>query len=56
MRIAGREINDSCQYCEELLQCELFRKGHGIGGKRESITEMLRCQIEREERRKGKND
>lgn len=56
LRIAGRDINDECQNCGEVLQCELFRQGHGIGRKRENITEMLRCQIEHVEERRLKND
>lgn len=54
LRIAGRDISDECEYCGEILQCELFRQGHGIGRKRENITEMLRCQIERYEERRTK--
>lgn len=56
MRIAGKEINDECVYCGEILQCVLFLQGHGIGCNRENVTEMLRCQIEHTEERRLKND
>lgn len=52
MLVAGKEIMDACTECEEMLQCELFLQGHGIRRKRENVTEMLRCQIERFEAKK----
>lgn len=55
MVIANKEIKDECQYCGEILQCELFRKGHGIRCERERIAELVKCQIEhREQREKNK--
>lgn len=51
MRIAGKEINDECQYCGEVLQCELLRQGHGIKCKRENISAMIKCQMEHEKDR-----
>ena len=30
MRIAGKEINDECVHCGEILECKLFKQGHGI--------------------------
>lgn len=54
MRIAGKEINDSCLECGEMLQCDLFKQGHGIRCERENVTKMLRCQIKREEERRKK--
>ena len=55
MKVAGKEINDECQYCGEILQCELFRQGHGIKQERCNITEMLKCQFRhKEERINGK--
>lgn len=51
MKIANREINDECQYCGEILQCELFRQGHGINQNRENVTEMVRCQLEHREKK-----
>lgn len=53
MKIAGKEIKDECQYCGEILQCELFRQGHGIRQARTNIVEMVRCQIRHEEKRCG---
>lgn len=55
MRVAGKEINDECQYCGEMLQCELFRRGHGIKCERDNITEMIKCQMAHREKRKNKN-
>lgn len=56
MKIAGKEIKDECQYCGEILQCELFRQGHGIRQGRSRISEMVRCQIKHNNirRRDGK--
>lgn len=51
MKISGKEIKDECQYCGEILQCELFRQGHGIRQARTNIAEMVRCQIKHEEMR-----
>lgn len=45
MVIANKEIKDECKYCDEILQCELFRKGHGIKCEREKVAEMVKCQI-----------
>ena len=55
MKIAGKEINDECQYCGDVFQCKLFLQGHGINQERSNITEMLKCQFEhRENRTKNK--
>lgn len=51
MKVGNKEINDECQYCGEILQCELLRKGHGIKCERENVTEMLKCQMEHRESR-----
>ncbi len=51
MKISGKEIKDECQYCGEILQCELFRQGHGIGQKRNNIVDMLNCQFDHRENR-----
>lgn len=51
MRIAGKEINDECQYCEEVLQCELFRQGHGIKESRKNIAKMFKCQMDHMDKR-----
>lgn len=53
MKVAGKEIKDECQYCGEILQCMLFRQGHGIQQKRTNIAEMVRCQIKHMEMRCG---
>jgi hypothetical protein len=46
MKIFGKEINDECKNCGKILECELFRQGHGIGCERTNISEMVRCQLE----------
>ena len=51
MKYQGKEINDECSRCENILNCELFRKGHGIGTEREHVADMLKCQFEHKERR-----
>lgn len=51
MRIGEKEINDECQYCGEVLQCELFRQGHGIKCKRDNVVAMIKCQMEHKEAR-----
>lgn len=51
MKILGKEIKDECQNCGEILQCGLFRQGHGIKQERCNITEMLKCQFRHEEER-----
>ncbi len=50
MKYQGREINDECSRCGNILDCELFRKGHGIGTEREHVADMLRCQFKHKER------
>lgn len=49
MRIAGKEIEDECTKCGDILECELFRQGHGIHQERNNVTEMIRCQMEHRE-------
>ena len=51
MKIAGREIYDECTHCGEILQCELFRQGHGIHQIRTNVIEMIRCQMNHKEKR-----
>lgn len=53
MRIVGKEIKDECQYCGEILQCALFRQGHGVKQERRNVAEMLRCQFEHKEKREN---
>ncbi len=46
MKIYGREMTEECSYCEILLQCDLMKKGHGIGiSERENVGEMIDCQM-----------
>lgn len=52
MRVAGKEINDECTKCSEMLQCELFLQGHGIRRVRERVAEMFKCQMRHSEMRK----
>lgn len=55
MKISGKEIKDECQHCGDILQCELFKQGHGIRQQRSNIAEMLKCQFaHKEERINGK--
>lgn len=54
MKIMGKEINDECSKCGNILECELFRQGHGIKQERENVAKMIECQMEhREERSKS---
>lgn len=50
MRIYGKEIKDECSQCGKILECELFRQGHGIGCERTNISEMIKCQLEHYQR------
>lgn len=53
MKIMGKEINDECSKCGNILECELFRQGHGIKQERENVAKMIECQMQhREEREK----
>ena len=54
MEICGKEINDECSKCGNILECELFRQGHGIKQERENVSKMIECQMKhREEREKN---
>lgn len=55
MKYQGREINDECSRCGNILDCELFRKGHGIGTEREHVADMIKCQFEHKERHDKSN-
>ena len=48
MKIGHKDIDDECTKCGQMLECKLFRQGHGIGVERENVTEMLRCQFRHE--------
>jgi hypothetical protein len=53
MKIMGKEINDECSKCGNILECELFRQGHGIKQERENVAKMIECQMKhREDREK----
>ena len=52
MKIGSKEINDECKDCSEVLQCELFRQGHGIGQQRENVAAMIVCQLEHQGKQK----
>lgn len=45
MEICGKEINDECSKCGNILECELFRQGHGIKQERENVAKMIECQM-----------
>lgn len=51
MRIAGKEIKDECVHCGEILECELFKQGHGIRQERMNVVQMISCQMKHRERR-----
>lgn len=51
MRVMGKEIKDECSHCGDILECELFKQGHGIHCERENITMMIECQMKHRKRR-----
>ena len=51
MRIAGKEINDECVHCGEILECEHFNQGHGIRQERMNVVQMIKCQMKHREKR-----
>ena len=51
MDICGKEIKDECSKCGNILECELFRQGHGIKQERENVAKMIECQMKHRERR-----
>ena len=52
MKVFGKEIDDECSKCGNILECELFRQGHGIKQERENVAKMIECQMKH--RRKEK--
>lgn len=54
MKLGGKEINDECKNCGDVLVCELTRQGHGIGQARTNITQMVECQISHRDKRNNK--
>ena len=55
MKVFGKEINDECSKCGNILECELFRQGHGLRQERENVAKMIECQMKHREG-KEKND
>lgn len=55
MRIFGKEITDECSKCGNVLECELFRQGHGIKQERINIRGMVECQMEHKDKWKKTN-
>lgn len=53
MLIFGKQITDECSRCGQVLECELFRQGHGIKCDRQNISKMLECQFEHREKREN---
>lgn len=51
MQIFGKEIKDECSVCGSVLECELFKQGHGIKQERCKITELFACQMEHQKKR-----
>lgn len=51
MEFAGKEINDECVHCGEILECELFKQGHGIRQERTNVVQMFSCQMKHREKR-----
>ncbi len=51
MKIMGKEINDECSKCGNILECELFRQGHGLRQERENVAKMIECQMKHRESR-----
>ena len=53
MLIFGKQITDECSKSVQVLECELFRQGHGIKCDRQNISKMLECQFEHREKREN---
>lgn len=53
MLIFGKQITDECSRCGQVLECELFRQGHGIKCDRQNISKMLECQFDHREKREN---
>lgn len=51
MIVCGKEIKDECANCGLILECELFRLGHGIKTERSKVREMVECQINHKNKR-----
>ena len=53
MKVFGKEINDECSKCGNILECELFRQGHGLRQERENVAKMIECQMKHREEREN---
>lgn len=53
MKFGRKEITDECTKCGDIFQCELFKTGHGIDCEISNVTDMVRCQFEHLDKRKG---
>lgn len=53
MKIGRKEITDECEKCGNIFECELFKQGHGIDCQRSNVTDMVKCQFEHLDNRKG---
>lgn len=51
IEVCWKEIKDECSSCGQILECELFRQGHGIKQERENITKMIACQMRHRQKR-----
>lgn len=50
MLIGGKEVTDECSKCGQVLDCELFKQGHGIHQERSHIAQMIACQMKHREK------
>lgn len=53
MEVCGKEIKDECSHCGNILECELFRQGHGMKQERENVAKMIECQMKHREKREN---
>ena len=51
MIFSGKEISNECTKCGKVLECDLFKQGHGIKCERENVPLMVKCQMEHREKR-----
>lgn len=56
IEVCGKEIKDECSKCGQILECELFRQGHGIKQERENIAKMIECQMRHRQKKEEKHD
>ena len=56
MKFGHKEIDDECTKCGRIFECELFKAGHGIDCQRSNVTDMVKCQFEHLDKRKGGKD